>query len=495
MKKKLLASLLIASTLSSGCTMIPDYLQPDLPIASMWQEEPLPPISDASQKAAADIAWDAFFQSPDLRYVIQTALENNRDLRIAAINVQAAQALYRVERSDLFPNIDAAGRGTRQKITEAQSTSNPLFGTPREYITSTYTANLASTAFELDLFGRLRSQNEAALETFFATESARDAAQISLIAEVANAYLQWLSDRKILQLTRETLDAQDQSFNLISKSYDNGVASKLDVAQVRQAVESAKANKARYTRLVLQDQHALQLLMGVKEIDEKLKGYHLEDVAMMRNLPLGLPSEVLLLRPDVQKAEHELKSANANIGAARAAFFPTISLTGAYGYASSDLGDLFSSAAAGAWSFAPSITLPIFQGGRNMANLDYAELMKESSVANYEKTIQTAFAEVSDELAAYNTLDAELIAQQNLVAATQEAYDLSSARYNQGIDDFLSVLDAQRSLFASQSQAIEIQKQRHANLINLYKTLGGGLKSTASATAEGGANTDEAKAE
>jgi len=483
MKKPM--AILLCTSLLSGCTMIPDYLRPDLPTSTSWHaEETLPELSTESQQAAADIVWQEFFISPGMQKVVEAALTNNRDLRVAALNVEAARALYRIERSDLFPNVNAGAAGARQKVTEAQSTSNPLFGSPQEYITSTYTANLASTAFELDLFGRLRSQNEAALESYFATGAARDAAQISLIAETANAYLQWLADRKILALVQETLDAQQKSYDLIAKSYEKGVASKLDLAQVRQAVETAKANLALYTRRVMQDQNALVLLMGVKTLDPSLQTERLDDVAVLEKLPVRLPSEVLLVRPDVRQAEHELLSSNANIGAARAAFFPTISLTGTFGYASSDLGDLFSSAASGAWSFAPQITLPIFQGGRNIANLDYTKLIKEASVARYEKTIQTAFKEVSDELAARSTLDDELGAQRNLVEATQNAYDLSFARYKEGIDNFLNVLDAQRSLFSAQQQEIEIQKQQLANLVNLYKVLGGGAKTQAAQPAE-----------
>ncbi len=482
---KIPMAILLCTSLLSGCTMIPDYLRPDLPTSTSWHaEETLPELSTESQQAAADIVWQEFFISPGMQKVVETALTNNRDLRVAALNVEAARALYRIERSDLFPNVNAGAAGARQKVTEAQSTSNPLFGSPQEYITSTYTANLASTAFELDLFGRLRSQNEAALESYFATGAARDAAQISLIAETANAYLQWLADRKILALVQETLDAQQKSYDLIAKSYEKGVASKLDLAQVRQAVETAKANLALYTRRVMQDQNALVLLMGVKTLDPSLQTERLDDVAVLEKLPVGLPSEVLLVRPDVRQAEHELLSSNANIGAARAAFFPTISLTGTFGYASSDLGDLFSSAASGAWSFAPQITLPIFQGGRNIANLDYTKLIKEASIARYERTIQTAFKEVSDELAARSTLDDELGAQRNLVEATQNAYDLSFARYKEGIDNFLNVLDAQRSLFSAQQQEIEIQKQQLANLVNLYKVLGGGAKTQAAQPAK-----------
>jgi multidrug efflux system outer membrane protein len=456
--------------------MIPDYLQPVLPVPDEWQNVSVPPMDPKNQQAAADIAWQDFFRSSDLQYVIDTALEHNRDLRAAALNVQAAQALYRIERSDIVPNVDVGGAMSRQNITEAQSGSNALAaGRGGDIITTTYTANIASTAFELDLFGRLRSQNESALEEYFASEAGRDALRISLIAETANAYLQWLADRKILDLVNETLATQQQSYDLINTSVENGVASKLDLAQVRQAVETARANKALYTRYVMQDRNALQLLMGDMRVVPALERYSLNDVQLLDSLPVQLPSQVLLLRPDVRQAEHNLLAANADIGAARAAFFPTISLTGSYGYASSELGDLFSSAGAGAWSFVPQITMPIFAGGRNLANLDYAEVIKDVRVAEYEKAVQNAFREVSDEFAARSTLDDELNAQRALVEASQQSYDLSYARYKEGIDSFLSVLDAQRALFTAQQRLIEVEQQNFTSLVNLYKSLGGGL--------------------
>lgn len=454
--------------------MAPQYQRPDLPTSPSWHiEKTLPELSAEVQKATANITWQEFFISPAIQKIVETALANNHDLRVAGLNVEAARALYRIERADLFPHITIGGDASRQKITEAQTTNNQSTSS-RDYITSTYTANIASTAFELDLFGRLRSQNQAALETYFAADAARDAVQVILIAEVANAYLQWLADRKILVLTQETLSAQNKSYDLISKSYEKGVASKLDLEQVRQAVATAKTNLALYSRRVMQDQNALLLLMGVKTLDPSLDIEQLDDVKVRETLPVGLPSEVLLMRPDVRQSEHELLASNANIGAARAAFFPILSLTGSFGYASSDLSKLFSNGAAGAWSFVPQITLPIFQGGHNIANLNYSELIKEISIARYEQTIQTAFKEVSDELVARSTFDDELQAQRNLVDATQNAYHLSFARYKEGIDNFLNVLDAQRSLFSAQQQEIVIQKQQLSNLVNLYKVLGGG---------------------
>lgn len=468
-------AVLLSLLFVSGCTMRPDYVRPDFPVADNWRGgEELSKHTLAAKETLADkVAWQEFFISPGLQKVIETALANNRDLRLAMLNVKALRALYQIERSQLLPGVDAAGAGTRSKVTAAQSEGQVASGASREYIASTYTANLATTAFELDLFGRLRSQSEAALENYFETKAARDAARISLVAEVANTYLQWTASLKILALTQNTLAAQEKSYELMSKSYKNGVVSRLDLAQARQVVETARANLALYKRRVIQDENALVQLMGVKTLDADVRNERLDDVRLLNALPAGVPSQVLLARPDVRQAEHRLRSANANIGVARAAFFPSISLTGAFGYASRDLGNLFSGAAAGAWRFAPQVTMPIFQGGRNIATLNYAEVIKEASVAHYEKTVQRAFREVSDELVARSTLDHELTAQQGLVNAAQDAYNISQARYKQGVDRFLNVLDAQRSLFSAQQKEIEIQKGRLANLVNLYKVMGG----------------------
>lgn len=454
--------------LLTGCTMEPKYIRPELPVAKSWNYEKSDSKSvKKSDIAAQSIAWKDFFLSPNIRKVITIAIANNRDLRVAALNVQATQALYRVEKSDLLPNINAGISENHQKITKAQNKQKSL-------IIDTYTANLAVTAFEADLFGRLQSQNKAALEQYFATKAAYNAVQISLIAETANMYLQWLADRKILELTQQTLNTQQKSYDLISTRYKAGTSSKLDLMQVGQAVETAKANLYLYKRQIQQDENSLLLLMGVKSLDSSILNSKLDDTKLLDVLPSKLSSEILVTRPDVQQAEHELISANANIGAARAAFFPKIQLTGSFGYASSDLKNLFSSSAFGAWNFIPQISLPIFEGGRNVANLDYAVAIKNISVANYEKTLQTAFKEVADELVAYNTLSNQLLAQDKLVKTVSTAYNLSYIRYKEGLDTFLNALDSQRSLFAAQQQKIDIQKQKLANLVNLYKVLGGG---------------------
>lgn len=468
MFKRYLVLMLVSTTALAGCSLIPDYERPAAPVAAQW------PVGAAygpvvEGESAAQIGWRDFFRSPQLQYVISTALAHNRDLRVAALNVEAARATYRVQRADLVPTVAAGVSGARQGVPEAAS------ATGRDMVTSQYSANVGVSAFELDLFGRVRSLNEKALALYLASEEGRNAAQIALIAETANAYLTLQADRKLLALTNDTLAAQEESYKLIKRGFDLGVGSQLDVAQALTQVESARANQALYTRLVAQDKNALALLMG-GPIDERvLEAEGLDTVELMQDLPVGLPSDVLLARPDVLAAERRLMAANADIGAARAAFFPRISLTGTAGLASTSLGDLFGSGAGLAWSFVPQITLPIFAGGRNVANLDAANAQQKIAVAEYEKAIQVAFREVADELAARGTFGQQLEAQRALVAASKKSYDLSNARYRQGVDSHLNALDAQRQLYAAQQAEIVVQRQRLSNLVNLYRVLGGGI--------------------
>lgn len=460
-------TVMMAGTILTGCTMIPDYTRPDFSAAQSWPDMPVA-LSAPAQQAVRDINWQEFFKSPALQIVIETALNNNRDLRLAALNIAEARALYRIGRADLVPGIDANAGATIQNLPDDAAV------TGQEGRSEIYQANLGITAYELDLFGRIRSLNESALQSYLASAEARDAVRNSLIAETANAYLQLLADRKLLKLTEDTLAAQQKSYDLIRQSSESGVATDLDLARATTAVEAARVNLEQYKRLVAQDRNALVLLMGVKDDEAFIPRTSLDDIDLYDALPVGLPSEVLLLRPDIRQAEHLLLARNADIGAARAAFFPAISLTGAYGFASDSLSSLFSSGAAGAWSFVPQLTLPIFQGGRNAANLDLAEIRKDAAIAEYERAIQVAFREVADELAARDTLTTQLEAQTRLVNAAQKAYNISNARYKTGIDSFLSVLDAQRELYTAQQNRIIIEKQRLSNLVDLYKAVGGG---------------------
>lgn len=453
----------------AGCTMIPDYTPAELPVANQWPDQQTASERKAGtpeeKTPAAHIAWNDFFKSPELQNVLRAALENNRNLRVAALNVEAARAAYRIERANLLPRISGDVTGIKQRLAPGSANGG--------IVTEAYSAQVGAF-YELDFFGSIRSMNEAALENFLARAEARKAVQVSLLAETANAYLQLQVDRELLKLTKSTLEAQEKSYNLIKQRFDRGIGSRLDVAQALIPLEQARANLALYTRLAAQDKNALTLLIGKQNADDSLAEQNLDSIELMEELPVGLPSEVLLLRPDIREAEHNLLSANANIGAARANFFPSISLTGSYGQASVQLSDLFKSAAGPVWSFAPQVSLPIFQGGSNIANLNLSEVNRDIAVANYEKSIQAAFREVADQLAARATLNQQLAAQQSLVKASQDAYNLSNARYRLGTDSFLAVLDAQRSLFAAQQAEIDIRKQRLANIVNLYKALGGG---------------------
>lgn len=462
-----------AAALLTGCSLAPDYQRPDMPVPGQWADGPAAKdaVANGAKEGVAlwgDVAWKDFFPDPVLRDLIQAALDNNRDLRVAALNIEVARASYRVTEADLVPNVDAQASETVKRTPRNASSSNP----PARSTARSLSANLAVTSFEIDLFGRLHSLEQEALEKFLATEQARDATRISLVAEVANAYLTLLGDRKLLALTEETLQTRVKSLELIRASFDRGISSELDLAQARSAVETARVNRAKYLRQVDQDRNALVLLVGAPVDDAKLGG-DLDAVRLVEELPVGLPSEVLLRRPDIAQAEHSLKAANANIGAARAAFFPSISLTGSLGYASSNLSSLFGGGS-GAWSFGPSISLPIFDAGRNQAQLDSAKASRDISVAQYEKAIQTAFREVSDALAAKGTLTDQMNAQQALVDATQTSFRLSQARYDRGISSYLDVLDSQRSLYSAQQDMVSVRVTRLSNLVTLYKVLGGG---------------------
>lgn len=457
----------------AGCSLIPDLELPAAPVPAALPQASttVSGVGPMAENAPvwADIAWQDFFVDPTLRSLIAQALDHNRDLRVAALTVEVARATYRVREADLLPEVTANGGSSIQRVPRNASAVSPA----RDTITRRHSLSAGVTAFELDLFGRVRSLEEAALESYLATEEARNAAQISLIAEVANAYLTLLGDRKLLSLTEETLQTREQSLGLIERSFQLGVGSQLDVAQARSSVETARANRLRYLRQVEQDRNALSLLVG-QPVDGALPG-DLASVRLMEDIPVGLSSDLLLRRPDIMQAEHSLRSANANIGAARAAFFPTISLTGSFGLSSTSLSSLFQ-AGSGAWAFAPQISLPLFDGGKNEAELDSAKANRDIGVARYEKAIQTAFREVADALAARGTYGDQLNAQNALVDATRTSTQLSQARYDRGIDSYLNVLDAQRSLYAAQQEQVSTEVARLSTLVTLYKALGGGVK-------------------
>lgn len=468
--KKTLLSVALAATLT-GCSMIPDFQRPESPVADSWPQGAA--YSASTSEQTPDLGWSQFFQDPALRELIAVALENNRDLRVAALNVDATRALYRIQRSDLFPSISADGGGTRSRT---PASLNPL---GEADISSQYSATLG-IGWELDLFGRLGSLREQALEEYLATEAAQRSVQISLIAAVANTYLTWQADQALLEITRGTLETYDESLALTQRSYDVGVASSLELTQARTAVETARSSLARYTRLVAQDRNALAQLLGQRLPFEGVDPIDLQR-SYLTDLPVGLPSELLVNRPDIVEAERRLRAANANIGAARAAFFPSISLTGAAGTASSDLDGLFGSGS-DYWSFSPSISLPIFNAGRLSANLEYAEIIRDARVAEYERSIQEAFRDVSDGLAARDTYVQQVQAQSDLVEASESYFQIAERRYRTGVDSYLTLLDAQRQLFTAQQQLIGDRLSQLVSEVELFKALGGGWQAEIAAT-------------
>jgi multidrug efflux system outer membrane protein len=445
MRQATVISLLALSSVLSACTLAPKYIQPAPPVATEWPVE-------APTASEAPLKWRNLFTDARLQATINLALEQNRDLRVAALNVEKAQATYRIARADLLPAVDA-------------SLSNP-----RSDAGDSYNASLGLSAYEVDLFGRVRSMKNAVVESFFAERENRNAVQISLIAAVATQWLTLASDQDQLRLAQQTLAGRRDALTIAQGQANIGVLSDLDLAQIEVLAETARADVARLQTVIDQDKSALTLLTSAP-LTADLQPDGLQTGQVANALPVGLPSDVLLDRPDVLAAEHDLKSANANIGAARAAFFPRISLTGSTGSASSDLDGLFKSGN-GAWSFVPSISIPIFAGGANVAGLKSAEASRDIAVATYEKAIQSAFSEVSDALAVRARIDERLSAQTAATSAAQRALTLSQARYDNGVDSYLVLLDAQRTLYASQQTLISLQALRATNLVALYKALG-----------------------
>jgi multidrug efflux system outer membrane protein len=450
-----------------GCTLIPEYTRPEAPVPIDWPSGPAYEGTAPAQGAplAHDLKWREFFTDARLQAVIETALRNNRDLRLAALNVERARALYRIQRTDLYPTVDATGSGYKERQPGDLSSSG------KRSTVEEYNVNVGISSWEIDFFGRIRSLSEAALEEYLATEEARRSAQILLISEVANAYLTLAADRENLQLAQSTLEAQQASENLIRRRHEVGIAPALDLRQVQTRVESARVDVARYTGLVAQDENALDLLVG-SPVPDAATPEVLSAVAPLPDVSPGTSSETLLRRPDILEAEGNLKAAYANIGAARAALFPRISLTSAIGTASADLSGLFKSGSL-AWNYAPTIVTPIFDA-RSWAALRVTKVDREIALTQYEGAIQTAFREVADALAQRGTLGDQLEAQQSLVDASAEAYRLSYARYEKGSDIFLNVLDAQRSLYAAQQGLISIRLANLSNQVQLYAVLGGG---------------------
>ena len=461
MRKPLMASLALAvSLVLSGCsTLEPRSTEVAPAIPAQWPGTATAGAVTTAPMEVADIGWRDFFVDPRLQTVITHALENNRDLRVAVLNVERARAQYRIQRADRVPAVGVQGQMTRS------GGDAP--------VTEQFSANLGVVEFELDLFGRVRNLSQAALQQYFAEAANCRSAQLSLVAEVANAWLTLGADSEQLRIAQATLATYEDSLRLTEARRQLGGASALELSQTRTLVETARTDVARFAGQVAQDRNALVLLAGGPIDASLLPQAEVTEVASVRPLPAGMPGDVLLQRPDVMAAEHVLLSANANIGAARAAFFPSISLTGNIGSASSELSGLFDGGTR-VWSFIPKLNLPIFQGGKLRANLGMATADRDIALAQYEKAIQVGFREAADALALNESLDAQLSSQQALVAAAEQAQRLSQARYDAGLDSFLTLLDARRTAYTARQSLVSTQLARQSNQVALYKVLGGG---------------------
>lgn len=445
----------ITTALLSACSLAPKYERPAAPVANRWN-------ADAGGRSAASLGWRQVFADARMQAVIALALENNRDLRIAALNVELVRAQYRIERASLFPTLSA--------VADADVRGNRAGDITKQYSVG------ASLSYELDLFGKLRSSRAAALETYLASAEAARAAHIALVGEVATQYLVARAFEEQLTLAQQTLALVRESSEVTKRLLEQGQRSELDLRTAEAQIETARAEVARVSRLHAQAENALVLLMGVPELPATLPApAPLETTQLVADISAGVPSEVLLRRPDILAAEHDLKAANANIGVARAAFFPSLSLTGFGGVASTALSALFKGASL-AWSAGGTLAQPLFAGGSLRATIDVATVRKKIEVARYESAIQTAFREVADALAARAALEEQLAAQIARVEAETKRFAISEQRYRAGIESYLVMITAQRDLFAAQQGLIDTRLARATNLVALYRALGGGWK-------------------
>lgn len=467
MRKILLILGLTITSWLGGCTLAPKYTRPQAPVPADWPTGAAYPETKAGIgiPAASELMWQEFITDEKLQKIIKSALNNNRDLRVAALNIDRTRALYGIQHAELLPTLNAVGIASEQRV------AADLSGTGKSMTAEQYSINLGTIAWEIDFFGRIRSLKDRALQEYLASEQAHRSTQILLVSEIANAYLTFAADRENLQLAQSTLIGQQAAYDLIRRRCEIGLATELDLSQVKTRVDAAHIDAVIYTRLAAQDENALNLLVG-SPVPSELLPSDLNSVSRPRDISAGVSSEVLLSRPDILQAENLLEAANANIGAARAAFFPRISLTTAIGTASSELSGLFQSGS-NVWSFTPQVIMPIFDA-RTWSGLDLTKAEREIALARYEKSIQTAFKEVADALAVQGTIEEQLSAQESLVNAAAKSYRLSNVRYTKGIDSYLGVIDAQRSLYIAQQRLVSFRMAKLANQVRLYAVLGGG---------------------
>ena len=476
-----LAAAAALAALLTGCNLAPQHRTPDMPVPDTVGSTAATPAQadEASLQAAAALGW---VQSQQLREVIALALANNRDLRVAVESIERARAQYGITRADLLPSVNAQAQASRAR-TAAGMTS----ATQAASVSTQYTAQLGFASYEIDLWGRVRNLSEAALQQFLQSEQNRRNVQIGLVADVANGWLTLAADQARLQLARDTLASREKAYELTRRMHEIGSTSGLVLAQNQTTVDTARGDVASFTSQVERDCNALQLLVGGPLPEALLPGAatlraDARPAAALQPVPAPLPSSVLLVRPDIQAAENNLRAMEANIGAARAAMFPTISLTASVGSGSRELDGLFGGSSS-TWSFIPLVRLPIFDGGRNRAGVQVAEANQRIAIAQYEKAVQTAFRETADVLADRAQWDERLAAQTSMVAATQKAFDLSEARFKAGVDNYLTVLDAQRSLYTAQQTLIGLRLSEQLNRVTLWKVLGGEQVQASSASA------------
>ncbi|SAI58026.1 efflux system outer membrane component [Bordetella ansorpii] len=484
-----LATVLVAAL--AGCSLAPDYKRPGAPVQATYPDQPKVQFGDSQTKsavnsqpaaavapagayAAADIGWREFFRDPRLQKLIELSLANSRDLRVAVLRVEEARAQYGVQRASQWPSIGAGVQGTRQRLPANMRQGGP----DSPAISSQWQAGLGLTSFEIDLFGRLRNLSEAAYQQYLSTEQSQRSVHITLVGAVAEAYFNLRAAEVQLDLTQKTLASRQQSYDLVKTRFDGGVASELDLNQSKSLLDTASADLAQLARARAQAQNALVVLTGLPGLPADLPApLEFGRDQLVASVPSGLPSDLLERRPDILAAENQLKAANANIGAARAAFFPTISLTGLLGSTSSSLGDLFKGGQ-GFWSFSPSIQTPLFAGGSIREGLNLARARDNIAVSQYEQTIQQAFREVADALAGEATYNAQLDAQRALQVSSARTLELSDMRYRGGIDSFLQVQTAQVDFFNAQLSLVQTGLNSLVNRVELYKALGGGWNET-----------------
>jgi len=465
MKTKNMIPVIGIALFLNGCSFMPKYLRPKPPVPAV-----LPHGGAYAEKApqdagpAAALRWQDVFPDRNLQNVIELALMNNRDLRLAMLNVERSRALYGVQKAELFPSVTASAAGSKSRVPADLSSSGNVAYSEK------YNVDLGITAWEIDLSGRIRSLKEQALQEYLGTEQARRGARISLISETARAYLALAADLEKMNVARATLELQQNVYGMMGQQYDKGVATEMDLRRAQIQVDAAKSDIARYTQTVAQDRNALDLLAGCTVPEEFLPS-GLAGVSPLKDIAPGLSSEVLLRRPDIMAAEHQLKAAYAFVGAARAAFFPRISLTTTLGTASKDLSGLFDTGS-NTWSFVPQASMPVFDA-RTHAAYRVSKATRDIALAQYEKSIQTAFREVADALATRGMADQQLTMQEAIAGSAQKIYELANERYTRGIDSYLSVLDAQRSLYAAQQDLTSLRLARLASQVRLYAALGG----------------------